>query len=43
MWGYDELLRDPGHADAIQEGDYEALVIFSPALMRREQELNEEN
>jgi hypothetical protein len=37
-WGYEELVRDPGHSDALMERDPAALAIFSREVARQEGE-----
>ena len=35
VWGYHELVADPSHAGALEEGDDEARAIFREALRRQ--------
>lgn len=39
VWGYDELVDDPGHAGALEERDPDALAIFEREYARRLAEL----
>lgn len=34
VWGYEELILDPGHYVALMEGDYTALIIFNNERQR---------
>jgi hypothetical protein len=34
QWGYPELIRDPGHAEALLTGDPEALAVFARYAQR---------
>ncbi len=37
-WGYRELVRDPGHSDALMERDTEALAIFAREMRSQKEQ-----